>query len=304
MLYIWPFIVFFSAPLFTSRLVNIVSFLLSEKKETKSREEVQPAASSHLTQRIFKQKLYYPFLLFGIVVAFGLIVKYNTIIHPFTLADNRHYMFYVFKLTIRRSGMVRYALVAPYVLCLWLSLGALSSNGRVVRTNLQPYINHLVVQPDAKGGIQAGPQAPRKTSGKDEDAIDGMMTLDNAASSAHESVPVSTAILLILTTALSLITAPLVEPRYFILPWVMWRLLVPGWQAVPSPTPGVRPGRDGQSSRVWAILYKHDVRLFLETAWFIVINLVTGYVFLMWPYQWRAADGTLLDEGRLQRFMW
>jgi alpha-1,2-glucosyltransferase len=31
---------------------------------------------------------------------------------------------------------------------------------------------------------------------------------------------------------------------------------------------------------------------------------VTGYIFLAKPFQWRAPDGSLLDEGRWQRFMW
>ncbi|MBE3048573.1 hypothetical protein IMZ48_39950, partial [Candidatus Bathyarchaeota archaeon] len=47
-----------------------------------------------------------------------------------------------------------------------------------------------------------------------------------------------------------------------------------------------------------------DLRLLLETAWFCAVNYATMLIFITRPFQWFAEDGTLLDEGRMQRFMW
>ena len=48
-----------------------------------------------------------------------------------------------------------------------------------------------------------------------------------------------------------------------------------------------------------AVLYKrHDDRLWLETVWFLTINLVTGYIFLYWGFEWPQ------EPGKVQRFMW
>jgi alpha-1,2-glucosyltransferase len=116
-------------------------------------------------------------------------------------------------------------------------------------------------------------------------------------------VSTSTAVVLLLASSLSLITAPLVEPRYFIIPWVMWRLMVPAWRL---PTSGlfasVQP--TGPVGKLLEFFRHYDLRLVLETVWFVAINVVTGYIFLFKPFQWKAEDGSLLDEGRWQRFMW
>jgi alpha-1,2-glucosyltransferase len=44
--------------------------------------------------------------------------------------------------------------------------------------------------------------------------------------------------------------------------------------------------------------------LVLETAWFLVINLGTMYIFVTRPFYWKDPEGNLLDGGRVQRFMW
>lgn len=84
-------------------------------------------------------------------------------------------------------------------------------------------------------------------------------------------VRVSWMLLWVGATAAGLVTAPLVEPRYFVVAWAMWRCCV--------------PGRGTQ--------YK-----WLETAWFAVINLVTTYVFLYRGFSWEN------EPGNVQRFMW
>ena len=48
-----------------------------------------------------------------------------------------------------------------------------------------------------------------------------------------------------------------------------------------------------------AVLYEqHDHRLWLETVWFLALNLITGYIFLYWGFEWPQ------EPGKVQRFMW
>ena len=76
-----------------------------------------------------------------------------------------------------------------------------------------------------------------------------------------------------LATTLSLATAPLVEPRYFILPWIFWRMQI------------IAPMQERRM--LWA-----------ETAWFLSINAWTGYMFLFRGFEWPQ------EPGKVQRFMW
>jgi alpha-1,2-glucosyltransferase len=190
-------------------------------------------------------------------------IKYNTLIHPFTLADNRHYVFYVFRYTILRHPLIRYLLAPAYMLSFYLAHLALSTP-----------------PPPA----QSKPLATRPLES------DGPRT--------------SFLLIFILATALSLITAPLVEPRYFIIPWVVWRLHVP---RVASQPPQKRSRRGKSRAGVLAriagavrswVREGGDVRLWGETVWFLLINAVTGYVFLYRGFEWPQ------EPGNVQRFMW
>ncbi|KAK4231016.1 DIE2/ALG10 family-domain-containing protein [Podospora fimiseda] len=194
------------------------------------------------------------------------VIKFNTIIHPFTLADNRHYMFYVFRYTILKSPIIRFALVVPYTICRWL-----------VWNTLVPPTTPLTV-----AAVQ-----PRKE--KDVRVVVVVVEEPQPPTIAPEFVGpfTSTTLLLFISTALSLVTAPLVEPRYFILPWVFWRLLVPA-------------NRQTWFGGAWTL----DQRLLLETIWYVLINLVTMYIFLYRPYVWVTDDGKVLDGEKLERFMW
>ena len=105
-------------------------------------------------------------------------------------------------------------------------------------------------------------------------------------------------------TTLSLVSAPLVEPRYCILPWLFWRLHVPSVQKSESdgdlPPNAKNDATKGITSKdwLWEVILREDVRLWVETAWFVVINLVTGYVFLYKGFEWAT------EPGKVQRFMW
>lgn len=209
MLYLLAFTAFFSVPLL---LPNIFGLLKGAKNGD----------------------LPWPSTVFWVVSATGValaIVHYNTIIHPFTLADNRHYMFYVFRYTILRHPAVKYLLCPLYVFAGYIILRTLGGKA----TNLDK---------DASRETQSGPST-------------GWTTV------------------FMLTTALSLVTAPLVEPRYFIVPWVMWRLHVASYPET-----------------------QEKIISWTERMWYLAINAATCWMFLNKPFEWPS------EPGVAQRFMW
>ncbi len=254
MLYIWPLFAFFSFPLLLPSLLSAITRPIPYLQSLLGAQTTRSALIS------------LPYTALTILLSLA-VVRYNTIIHPFTLADNRHYMFYIFRYTIRRSAAIRLALVPVYTLARWLVWDALTP---------QPNQQHPT-----------------------------------------PSTSTSTALLWLLTTALSLITAPLVEPRYFILPWIFYRLLVPSQTLSAPPPPPPRTDKSDSKSTETTAQTKHvvvggparfareiDVRLALETVWFVVVNAVTMWVFLTKGFYWRGEDGAVADGGRVQRFMW
>ncbi|TRX88217.1 hypothetical protein FHL15_010906 [Xylaria flabelliformis] len=268
MLYIWPFFAFFSAPLFIPQLLNLAI-------------TVYRTFTFH---NIFSiRKAITAIVGCGTLAIAFLIVRFNTIIHPFTLADNRHYVFYVFRYSILRSWWIRYALAPVYVICAWLCWGALQST----EVSQEKWIRSPFIStpPKTIARPNKGKESPAQGNSKVEVEI------------GEGSPATSTVLMLLLATSLSLMTAPLVEPRYFILPWVFWRLLVPT-TPVPSLFSPSRPEKSRQGSSNYLTI------LILEAGWFILINAATMYIFVTRPFYWRAPDGTLQDEGRVQRFMW
>ena len=316
LLYIWPLFVFFSAPLFIPHVLRMITSILSPltqpspNSSSSTREprndRKQSAALTTFNRLGSNTKLQAFIVTVGALVAATAIVKYNTIIHPFTLADNRHYMFYVFRYSILRAWWVRYALVPVYVLCGWLCWAALrgpdspspdpsQDDTKWIRT---PFGAPRRRESDAKA------PAPLDSARKIPSALPPTTTTTTAS-----SPPTSTALILLLATALSLMTAPLVEPRYFILPWVFWRLHVPPYVTHTNTAHNHTSSTSSSSSRpATAPLLGDDWRaaLALELLWFLAVNAATMYVFLARPFYWRAGAGSgeLLDGGRQQRFMW
>jgi alpha-1,2-glucosyltransferase len=233
MLYIWPYVLFFSFP---TVLPIICQPLIKPPK---------------LSWSVLRNKM--PrFWVLGLFIATALVVvHYNTIIHPFTLADNRHYVFYVFKI-IRRSWIIKYLAIPIYVFCGWLVLASMQVS-------------------------------------------DEQQT--NSTHKAHEK-QIGFTIIWLATSALCLVTAPLVEPRYFIIHWVIWRIHLSS-----TTTYGSVQRTDANkgkiwSERVWSLAQAPETWLWMETVWFLLINLVTCYVFLNHPFEWAQ------EPGRKQRFMW
>ncbi|KAI1119565.1 DIE2/ALG10 family-domain-containing protein [Nemania sp. NC0429] len=289
MLYIWPFFAFFSAPLFA---LQPLSRAMTAYRALTSQSFISQLSSSHLATTALVSC--------GALAVALCIVRFNTIIHPFTLADNRHYVFYVFRYSILRAWWIRYALAPVYVVCAWMCWGVLQGL-EVSDTAQEKWIRSPFTAASPSTSLSGHSGTVNKASAQ------GSRT----AEAGPTSPPTSTVLLLLLTTTLSLMTAPLVEPRYFILPWLFWRLQVPATSmpslfSSPSQTSAASGGTgrlkgprqgDGSGSRYLPIL-------FLETAWFLLINAATMYVFVTRPFYWRAPDGTLQDEGRVQRFMW
>ncbi|OBR02330.1 DIE2/ALG10 family protein [Colletotrichum higginsianum IMI 349063] len=327
----------------------------SKKQKTRAQDEPglqiasAPTASSpfvNALQTLFSSKLYHLLLTPSLIVLTLAVIRLNTIIHPFTLADNRHYMFYVFRYTIRRPGLFRYYLVVPYTLARWLCWDTLGGcgqggllsdhtgdcSGRYTASRPGPFENSPFGNPAQRARAEKPPatepldealgeQPARSGDAAADDANDSkaakarydpfaIVTLADPASQSTEPPASSTAVLLLLATTLSLMTAPLVEPRYFILPWVFWRILVPAWRlhghghAAAAHPALARLERLPVLGSLARFGKRFDVRLVLETLWFVLVNVVTMYIFLAKPYLWRSEDGRVLENGRMQRFMW
>ncbi|RYO32574.1 hypothetical protein AA0113_g8898 [Alternaria arborescens] len=239
MLYIWPYITFFSAPLLIGPLLRPAVTFLPRRLQILCHEHLNISYYGIPTTATTA------FFIAGSFLA----VHFNTIIHPYTLADNRHFVFYVFKV-LRLYPTLKYLAVPVYYVCAWTTVQALSSP-------LQP------VSPEKE-------QTPMEKS-------KASLTKDNAD---RPTCQISFVIVWLVTTALSLITAPLVEPRYFIIPWIIWRLHVPCNQAAMSNSRGF------------------DVRMVLETVWLLAINAAVSNTFLYRTFTWSS------EPGNLQRFIW
>ncbi|KAF2770137.1 hypothetical protein EJ03DRAFT_80564 [Teratosphaeria nubilosa] len=257
MLYIWPFLAFFSWPTIYQYLALLPISILARLGTYGSLE----------TMQIFRRRNLLPKLSI-IIVAVGLacaVVYANTIVHPFTLADNRHYVFYVFRYLLR-PWWARYAVAPIYFGTAWAAIQNL-------------------------GGGAPAPSAQRPRA-------DGLADRLPVPDGEH-SATTAFVVIWLATSALSLITAPLVEPRYFILPWIFWRLHVP----ILSPSGAIWQGRNqtsAGSAKTWgkSSWLQHDHRLWIETAWLLMVNVATAYMFLYWGFVW------IQEPGTVQRFMW
>ncbi len=256
MLYLWPCFAFFSLPLLYPYFINMLP------------NTVLPPA---LRLRSIKSRSPRLIVAVSVIAIMLAIAHYNTLIHPFTLADNRHYTFYVFRILLHHPA-IKYLAVPIYFLCAWAAIAAL-------------------------GGENAHKQQPtRKKPSKQR-----RQNMAISPSSPVSDPRASFVLIWLLATAASLVTTPLVEPRYFVVPWLMWRLHVAPLRpdAPPAPGSGNRAGTSKTRGAIEKIVYNtHDHRLWLETVWFLAINIATGYVFLKWGFEWPQ------EPGLVQRFMW
>ena len=301
MIYIWPYFAFFSWPLIYSQYVpeNIRPFSYPARYPRKS-------------------------IIFTTIAVMSVVVRYNTIVHPFTLADNRHYMFYVFRILLRHP-LIKYLAVPIYVGCAWATLAALGGLPTVRQANQREPGSRKRKVP----GEEPFPPSPQLNLGpmkrsKSQESKLSSPTVSGFSQrmteiSQQDDIPLpspkkqkkqkkqvlgrraSFVLIWLLATALSVITTPLVEPRYSIVPWLIWRLNMTTPRPEEDSSPAKRPDTVGERvlEALKAVLYeRHDHRLWLETIWFYTINLVTGYIFLHWGFAWPQ------EPGKVQRFMW
>ncbi|KAL1885685.1 glucosyltransferase [Paecilomyces lecythidis] len=309
MLYIWPYFVFFSWPILLLPMLNLVlpnSFLPTcLDYGFPSRQRGLPSLLTVL----------------GIIPIMLAVVHFNTIVHPFTLADNRHYVFYVFRLLLRTHPAVKYVATLAYFVCAWIVLSSFSFSSLVSPPRLAQ------VSPSSAPSTE---QSVAENTGKDEKPVDQKKNTKKKGKASRKGVSfkepasepqqqpispealakvrahmiqrqqpqypirVSFIIIWLASTALSLVTAPLVEPRYFIIPWVMWRLHLP-----PQPMPILyRQRRTTDEKELFIAKLVASLPLILETVWFLAINFVTGYMFLNKGFEWPQ------EPGKVQRFMW
>ncbi|KAF2834010.1 alpha-1,2 glucosyltransferas-like protein alg10 [Ophiobolus disseminans] len=241
MLYIWPYIAFFSAPLLLGPVLQAVTKFLPKRLQKRY-------GNTNFLSRIWTVSDVFTSSLF-VIGAFSA-VHFNTIIHPYTLADNRHYVFYVFRI-LRQHPAIRYLAVPIYYIGAWLALQSLGAT------------------PNDEHALRQERDNARPTSAKSE----------------RSPCQISFIAIWLGTTALSVVTAPLVEPRYFIVPWIIWRLHVPS-------LPASLTSRGQFNTRAY------DLRLAFETLWLLAIDAAVTYIFIYWGFAWPN------EPDKVQRFLW
>lgn len=266
LLYLWPFLVFFAWPFVYQHLIRVPLTLLARLP-----------AVSHLEHfLLFRRRPLLPrIVVLSIFITLALVaVHFNTLVHPFTLADNRHYVFYVFRI-LRAKWWIRYAATPAYIACAWLSIQAL---GSAPQSRTKP-----------AGPTDPIPSHERDAKTASRGSARRLLPLPDTTQSANTSFLVAW----LFTTTLTLISAPLVEPRYFILPWIFFRLHLP--LSHPTQLQGVDVKGSGWKATLWD---QHDKRLWLETLWFAGVNAFTMWTFLNRGFEWEQ------EPGNVQRFMW
>lgn len=245
MLYIWPYFTFFSWPVIALPRIIALGGQPSLKAATRVAMGTLPRC----------------FLSGCFLLLITATVHWNTIVHPFTLADNRHYVFYVFRLLLRHP-LVKYAVAPVYLACGWAALSAMDQ--RLPKTR------------------QVDVESPKSAATKNTSKPTTTPSSQKGATS-EDPVRITFVLVWLISTALSLITAPLVEPRYFIIPWVIWRLRV-------APHSRENPGNRS--------VFLELLPLIIESLWYCIISAVTGYMFLYKGFEWPQ------EPGKVQRFMW
>lgn len=300
MFYIWPYFAFFSWPLIY-------------------RQYLPTSLGPFYYPTNYPRRV----IVFTALVVMLVVVRYNTIVHPFTLADNRHYTFYVFRILLRHPS-IKYLAVVIYISFGWITLAALgglptarlapqddSSPRKRKLPEEEPFPSLPQLDPSPMKRLRSQESTPPPSSPKASSPRTAELPQQHAMpppppppkkqkkqASGHRA---SFILIWLLATALSLITTPLVEPRYLIVPWLTWRLHMASPRPDKDQGPAKRPdgARKTFLTALKAALYeRHDHRLWLETMWFLAINLATGYIFLYRGFEWPQ------EPGRVQRFMW
>lgn len=152
----------------------------------------------------------YPHIFLGLCLVCALVVQSNTIVHPFLLADNRHYTFYVWNKFYGKWIAFRYLVIPLYIFGAYVIMSFIRHNSFAFKA------------------------------------------------------------LYIAASIACLVPQRLLEPRYFILPFLVARLQMMSFS--------------------WKILT-------LEACYYVIINAITMYIFLMKTFKWE-------DLEEPQRIIW
>lgn len=175
-----------------------------------------------------------------------IVVRFFTIIHPFLLADNRHLTFYLFKKLIGRGKFFKYCVMPPIY-------------------HFTTFTYYEVLRPSI---MQFHPILPIEI----KDSIDLPIQLTHISWTA-----------LIICTFMTVVPSPLFEPRYYILPFLFWRLFI---TMPPEPFWGDAVG-----------VLTSIRRQIAELLWFLLINLVCWIIFSKIDIIWNT-------ELNIQHIIW
>ncbi|GMM55069.1 dolichyl-P-Glc:Glc(2)Man(9)GlcNAc(2)-PP-dolichol alpha-1,2-glucosyltransferase [Maudiozyma humilis] len=228
MFYCFTFLLFFSVPIWASR-----NFIKSYKIRCQQRNG----------RTLFE-------LLLIIIV-----IRFFTTIHPFLLADNRHYTFYVFKRIFNaKFRPIKYI----FVPCVY---------------HFATFTFMELMRPNE---MQFHPIMPLPI----KDSISLPIQLTHISWTA-----------LIICMIVTIVPSPLFEPRYYILPYLFWRIFI---TCNAEPIFSKLVATDGDEP---PITISSTGRLLWELLWFLAINVFTLIVFVKHTFTWA-------DEPFLQRIIW
>lgn len=171
-----------------------------------------------------------------IYIYYHIILTHNILYryeHPFLLSDNRHYSFYIWKKIYKRHWAVRYLLTPVYIISSFLNIHVFGKCAYIMTYNLIDSLFFCIV-------------------------------------AQHTSFLVSLGYLFALI--LTLVPSPLLEFRYFIIPFLFYMVHIPPPTAI--------------SRTVIALLLYSS------------IHVITIYLFLYKPFTWPS------EPNQFQRFMW
>lgn len=97
--------------------------------------------------------------------------------------------------------------------------------------------------------------------------------------------------------SLTLIPSPLIEPRYFLVPFLIMRLHL--LQPLAPKAASDAQQRAASPTEQTQKAVTHDwLGLTVELSWYLAINVATLWLFLSKPFTWDS------EPDALQRFMW
>lgn len=184
-----------------------------------------------------KKLLNFIISILSIVIMLFCIFKF-TYAHPYLVSDNRHYTFYLWRL-YNKFSFIKYASIIPSHFILFT-------------------IFHMIIYSNSNKGMLP-------ITSKDDQS----KALKSIAQQYRLIWLIATIILICSVT----IPSPLLEPRYFVIPYIILSL------AIINST-------------------EFSISMVLIGIFYIIINIITIYIFLYKPYPWPN------ENEPIARFMW